>query len=261
MLKWRMEKSIFIPKKLALAECINLSDTLSEQIKSLNLLKLDSIVKITTPFHEHRARVVYMDKATVEVEILSIEELVTDFEGNCLTILQAVSGDRKFEYFLEKTIEVGVVNVFPIITDHMLIKPKQAYNALKDWQLQADKAIEQSRTRFPSRLQAIQKVDKQLVSELKKVSTSRPSLRIVLSTDLVDTQTWETAVGNFAKKYNYKFDLVVAIGPEKGWSSNELQFFKNNQFIFTSLGANILRTETAGVVVASIFNYISGFYK
>lgn len=255
-----MEKAVFVAKKLKVGDIVNLSDTSAEQLRQLAGVKTEDIITLETPFNLHKANVVYVDKSTVEVEILNADELTKQFSGNRLTILQAVSGDRKFEYFLEKTIEVGVSDIFPIITDHMLIKEKGAYGAVKDWEIQLDKAIEQSRTRFPSRLNPIHKIGDGLTRSLNQL-TDKNTLKVVLSTDLVETKSFQTIIENHVASHKQPINIVVAVGPEKGWSSRELKYFRHNGFLFASLGANILRTETAGVVVASLFNYISGFYK
>ena len=46
---------------------------------------------------------------------------------------------------------------------------------------------------------------------------------------------------------------TVFIGPEGGWTENELNLFKRHNIKLISLGANTLRAETASISVASIF--------
>ena len=52
-------------------------------------------------------------------------------------------------------------------------------------------------------------------------------------------------------------DIVLALGGERGWSENERQLFKTNNFEILNLGNRILRTETA--VVAATAMAISKF--
>jgi len=51
-------------------------------------------------------------------------------------------------------------------------------------------------------------------------------------------------------------NFTVAIGPEKGWSSSDIEVLKNLGFDFIKLRGNILRTETAGLVIVSIIKYL-----
>ncbi len=51
--------------------------------------------------------------------------------------------------------------------------------------------------------------------------------------------------------------INLITGAESGFSSNEIQLLNNRNFIFRSLGSNILKAETAPIVSSSIIkNYI-----
>ena len=53
-------------------------------------------------------------------------------------------------------------------------------------------------------------------------------------------------------------NICIAVGPESGWSVNDLEVFKKNNFQFVTLKGNILRTETVSIVVSSIIKNIKG---
>jgi len=50
---------------------------------------------------------------------------------------------------------------------------------------------------------------------------------------------------------NSQQPITIFIGPEGGWSLNELQYFKENKIPTLCLGKQILKTETAAVVILS----------
>mgnify|MGYP001193350599 CR=1 FL=1 len=52
-------------------------------------------------------------------------------------------------------------------------------------------------------------------------------------------------------KLNFADPLTVAIGPERGWTKDELEYFRNNDFFEVSLSPSILRVETATVAILS----------
>ena len=55
---------------------------------------------------------------------------------------------------------------------------------------------------------------------------------------------------------NKKSDtILIAIGPEGGFSEREIEFLINNGFISVTLGDNILRAETVPLFLLSIINY------
>ena len=47
-------------------------------------------------------------------------------------------------------------------------------------------------------------------------------------------------------------EIVLAIGPEGGWTEEELQFFQKAGWISASLGNTILRAETAAIAATAI---------
>ena len=47
-------------------------------------------------------------------------------------------------------------------------------------------------------------------------------------------------------------ETVLAVGPEGGWTEDELAFFKQAGWMSASLGSAILRAETAAIAAAAI---------
>jgi RsmE family RNA methyltransferase len=52
-------------------------------------------------------------------------------------------------------------------------------------------------------------------------------------------------------------DIFIAVGPEGGFSSQELADLKGSNFNFVRLSANILRVETACIFFVGLLNYFS----
>ena len=51
---------------------------------------------------------------------------------------------------------------------------------------------------------------------------------------------------------NLTTELVALVGPEGGWSDNEIAFFKKNKIPLLSFGKHILRAETASIAVSAL---------
>ncbi|NOX89842.1 MAG: 16S rRNA (uracil(1498)-N(3))-methyltransferase [Calditrichaeota bacterium] len=80
-------------------------------------------------------------------------------------------------------------------------------------------------------------------------------------------RSFETRLVAVDPKFSSLFDLfsdgivdsnkpvLVVIGPEGGFSPEEIELFKNNRFTCFSLGKNRLRTETAAISAISIINH------
>lgn len=80
------------------------------------------------------------------------------------------------------------------------------------------------------------------------------SANICLATENVNP----VFLDEYLKNIDTNKDMVIAIGPEKGWSSSDIKIFEELDFKFVKLRGNILRTETAGLVIGSIIKYLKG---
>ena len=89
------------------------------------------------------------------------------------------------------------------------------------------------------------------MEELSKYQFENNATKICLATENVPTKYLRDLVIDSRPVY-------IAIGPEKGWSSSDIEILKKLDFQFIQLKGNILRTETTGLVIGSIIKYIKG---
>jgi len=245
-------KPIFIPKKLKTGQIAHLSDQQSEIFITEKTLSVESILEIKTPFAIHKAQVVHIDKVSIEIKILTTNEIPkVTIALPKLAIIQSVSTDKKFEYFLEKTVEIGVTEIFPVHTEYSLVKYSEARNKIDRWRKIVHEAKKQSRTKFQSDINIIEKLSDEFLHNAIK---NYKSAKICLASSEIKTTNFEKALNDSSK-------AIIAIGPEKGWHSSELKLFKKHGFKFAHLGSNILRTETAATVAATLFNFVNEIYK
>ena len=249
--------SIFTPKQLAIGDTTRLSDQSSEWLISEGKAVLEQIIDLSTPFAMHKGRIVFVDKKSVEIEILTVEEkeeVGTNLPS--LTVIQAISADKRFNFFLEKTVEIGVTNIFPVLSKYTLVKEKDAIKSAFEWRNVVKEAKKQSRTIYPSKLYNPEFLNENFIKHSLNANVKN-SQKICLTTENTDCISLDSYLRSFKNLKN----LVVAVGPERGWHPAEIELFKKSGFKFVTLGKNILRTETAGLVLASIFNFVNKGYK
>jgi 16S rRNA (uracil1498-N3)-methyltransferase len=245
-------KRFYVRHNLKPGDIAHLSDSDSQFVIADGEIKIESIIEIATLTELFLAQITFIDKSTVEVEIL--KKLSNIKEGNSpifpLTIIQSISNDSKFNFFIEKSVEIGVSQIIAVESEYSLLNYKKAAKKLPLWNKIIADAAEQSRNPEPTRI-----VGPLNINELEKCvdkNTLRNAVRICLATEQIDTVTFKQAL-----KANPSQNYVIAIGPEKGWSPSDIELFTKMNFKFARLGGNILRTETAGIVAASIINYLS----
>jgi 16S rRNA (uracil1498-N3)-methyltransferase len=165
----------------------------------------------------------------------------------CL-LLSIVKYDR-FEWCLEKAAELGAGEIIPLAaarSDKALIAaaPKRATR----WEKILRESAQQARRLRPPALGAIAKpaaafaetrgADRILLSERSGAPTLRTTLEAI------------AAAG--------RRNVVLAIGPEGGWTDGELEGARAEGFREGGLGGHILRTETAVIAALAIVNYALG---
>jgi 16S rRNA (uracil1498-N3)-methyltransferase len=242
-------QNYFIPHKLKVGDCVHLSDKDSEYIISQKLYKVEDPIEILTLEEIFLGVVIDISRASVEVEILKkISDIKLEENDFSISIIQSLSNDIKFNFFLEKAVELGVKKIIPVETEYSLLKEKKALKKLNSWQKILKEAKEQSRNPFDV------EITKPL--KLKNLNEINSKYKICLATEIQDLISLESCLAKKEPKSSY----TIAVGPERGWSFSDLEFLKSLDFEFVKLGNNILRTETASLVVSSILNFKTGKY-
>ncbi len=175
-----------------------------------------------------------------EVTFALHEEQETD---NALPIhlLLAVFKFDHFEWALEKATELGVARLTPVIarrTEKHLAQA--AAKRVERWRRIAHEASQQSRR------SSVPTVDdpQPLTLALQAVDVS---LRVLLA-ETEEQTTLRTALADWKPQTT----IALAIGPEGGWTAEEMQRFTDAQWKHATLGPRILRAETAAVAALAI---------
>ena len=193
------------------------------------------------------------------IEFALGEEVMVNPTPQITLVLSIFKFDR-MEWAIEKCTEIGVARIIPLVagrTDaHLAVA---AVKRRERWQRIALQAAEQSRRAAPPEIAAPAKV-----AQLGGASlASQRLLRIVLAESDVETMlrdVVETQLAASRQMHQATAEasgplmegLTLAIGPEGGWTGNELQWFRDTGWSFASLGNTILRAETAAIVASAI---------
>jgi 16S rRNA (uracil1498-N3)-methyltransferase len=186
-----------------------------------------------------RARVVSIEGSRVEFELGDEVPLAP---APKLTLLLAVFKFDRMEWAIEKCTELGVARIIPAIarrTDAHLASA--AAKRVERWRRLALQAAEQSRRPTPPEIAAPLKLS-------ESVSLTG-SLRIVLSESEQQLQLRDALESESTDRQE---ETILAVGPEGGWTLDELQQFHQAGWISASLGNTILRAETAAIAATAI---------
>ena len=141
---------------------------------------------------------------------------------------------------MEKATEIGVSEITPIIS-HNSERSKFNY----------DRATKLLLSAMKQSLQYKLPILNNPTSILDYISNRDDSYDSYIATCVVN------GLDLFDKKLCKGNNSDILIGPEGGFDLSEIDLAKKANFVPVSLGKNRLRTETAGVVVCSIFSNIN----
>jgi 16S rRNA (uracil1498-N3)-methyltransferase len=157
-----------------------------------------------------------------------------------VTLLLAVFKFDRMEWAIEKCTELGVLRIVPVIarrTDTHLAAA--ATKRTERWRRIALEASEQSRRSAPPEITTPLK--------LREAVNSAGALRIVLAESEQGTQLRDALAAP-----SIEGEILLAVGPEGGWTEDELQLFQKSGWVSASLGPTILRAETAAIAATAI---------
>jgi len=185
-----------------------------------------------------RAQVSSVGQERVEFELG--EEIPSEPVPTNLTLLLAIFKFDRMEWAIEKVTELGVARVVPLIarrTDRHLALA--AEKRVERWRRIATEASEQSR--------------RSTVPEVADPMKLREAVNIVGAVRFVLSEAeQEMSLRESLSAHDILEEFALAIGPEGGWTQDELDLFQEEKWISVSLGSTILRAETAAIAAVAV---------
>jgi 16S rRNA (uracil1498-N3)-methyltransferase len=159
-----------------------------------------------------------------------------------ITLVQSVPRGDRMDFVVQKATELGVARIVPVLSQRSVVRlgVGQSESKAAHWRAVAVSACEQcGRNRLPT-IEAAQPLLNYLGD-----SAPRTGPRLVFEPESAPSQAAAQAISVQAAAPIV--DVEIAIGPEGGFASDELEAFRVAGFSQVGLGPRILRTETAAI--------------
>ena len=184
------------------------------------------------------------------------EEVVADICDICdnfselsteITLFQGFPKGDKMELIIQKTVELGVTRIVPVMTKRTVVKldDKKAKKKTERYNMIAESAAKQS--------------GRGMIPEVTMPVSFAEAVSMAEKLDM-NIIPYEEAEGveysrNIIKNIKGKKSLGIFIGPEGGFAREEVEKALDAGVSAITLGHRILRTETAGMAVISIIMF------
>ena len=187
-----------------------------------------------------------IDDKSVIGKLCFIEEYGNELPSK-IYLFQGLPKVDKMELIIQKAVELGAYQIIPMATKRCVVKldEKKADSKVKRWQAIAEAAAKQSK--------------RAVIPEVTKPLTMKQAVAMAKDMD-VKLIPYENAKGiaetkRLIDEIKPGQDIAVFIGPEGGFSEEEIALCSENDIKPITLGKRILRTETAGFTIISWLMY------
>lgn len=177
------------------------------------------------------------------------KELHEDTEPKVkITLAQCLPKGSKIDYIIQKSVELGVFDIIPVSSERSISRIEGKEDKKKErWQKISKEAAEQSGRQIIPQIHSPISFDNLL-------SKQNYDLKLI-PWELEKKNHLRNVLKSVGTGRDLSLRIMVVIGPEGGFSQDEINKAKSSGFTSISLGKRILRTETAPIAVISNIFY------
>jgi 16S rRNA (uracil1498-N3)-methyltransferase len=138
---------------------------------------------------------------------------------------------EKFELVLQKATELGVRTIIPMVTERVELRPERYTGKAERWERIVLEAVKQSGRSIAPSIEPP-------TAFASVLARSGPKI-------FFDAGTPPAPLDRIT-------EATLLVGPEGGWSDEELQLARERQCVFQRLGPRRLRAETAAIAATAV---------
>lgn len=196
-----------------------------------------------TDEQRRRYRVEVVELAQHRITVRILEQLEGPAEiGPTVLLAQALLKGDHMDWVVQKASELGVRTILPLVSQHGVVRPQAGRIAaqVSRWQRIATEAAQQSEQwQLPHVLEPL--------DSRRFFSTRTATCALILA-----ERREAVALSHVPLPTLLTESVALIIGPEGGWAEEELTLALAQGCHAVSLGAHILRADTAAVTALSI---------
>lgn len=228
-----------------------------EQAKHLSVLRVNPgeyVHVLDGHGYKYKCRVLSAHKREVSMTIIMKEPYSVESPLS-ITLAQGIPKSDKMDLVIQKSTELGAGKIIPLITERSQVRYTHKVDRWRKISLSSSQ--QSGRDMIPEisePLGFIQFLDKlNLPSSSLTKGESGGLLKIIFS-----GEHEESNLKKVLRSFGKTKQITLLVGPEGGFSKDEVSAAVKKGFIKVSLGPRILRTETAPLAAISIIQYELG---
>ncbi|HOK62605.1 MAG TPA: RsmE family RNA methyltransferase [Soehngenia sp.] len=214
----------------------------AKHIKDVLRMKSGDMIEIVYDNIKYTCKINRFDTNSVILDIVQFGSISNEPKLK-INLYQSIPKSNKMELILQKCTEIGVTSFTPVITARTIVKIDDLNKELKKisrWQSIVHEASKQSK--------------RDIIPVVNPIISFRDAINQFMNNITIvpyENEHYED-LHSVRDKYINSEQVNILIGPEGGFTEQEINELKEINSIVVSLGPRILRTETAGLVISTI---------
>ncbi|MGN0394789.1 MAG: 16S rRNA (uracil(1498)-N(3))-methyltransferase [Coprococcus sp.] len=227
--------------------CIEIYGEDVNHIKNVLRLKTnEEIIICDGRGKDYHCRISGINSEKVVADIMDVCDNLSELDTE-ITLFQGYPKSDKMEFIIQKTVELGISRIVPVMTKRTIVKLD-------------DKKSDKKTDRYRGiALAAAKQCGRGIIPEITKPVSFKDALDMAGSLDMCIIPYEEAEGMQYSKRViseiQGKKTLGIFIGPEGGFEKEEVMAAVEKGAKAITLGHRILRTETAGMAVLSVIMF------
>lgn len=220
------------------------------EVRHLRALRLRPGARLTVfddRAREYESVLLQIDAKSAVLQILRARAVTVE-SGPAITLVAAVLKGQRMDFLVEKATELGVRRIVPVLTERTVARPRRPQGPRTDrWKRVAISASKQcGRAQVPD-------VEPTVPFGDVIAARSEGALKVLL---------WEleseSRLTSLRSSVPPPSEIVLAVGPEGGFSDQEVSLAREAGFEVCGLGSRTMRAETAAMVGVALCQSLWG---
>ncbi len=229
--------SVFIERENISGNIVTINEKSDvNHLKNVFRMKVGDSLRVADGEYEYICNIINIEKKEILAEIMEKKEDEYSTKIKVDAALGILKND-KMDLVIQKLTEIGINRIIPTVTKRTIVK----LNGKKDkWDTVSKEALKQC--------QGIKLVEITEPLKLSEINYSGYDL-VLLPYECAENTRIKDVLKNIGE---IPERILYLIGPEGGFSEEEVSFLKEKGAEVVTLGKRILRAETAAIVVGGI---------
>lgn len=224
--------------------CLSPEDSM-HAVRVLRMHVGDDLLICDGRCHEYQATILKEDHRGVLVQLSTCSDMFSE-PNSQITLFQGYPKADKMKLILQKGTEIGVSNFIPFYSTFCDIRPNRREKNERYDRIVYEAAKQSGRGILPTVQEAVSWAD--MLTQLKAFDC------VLVAYEAEEQNNLRTVL----EQKSQAKQVACIVGPEGGFSSQEIDELKNIGASIVTLGKRILRTETAGIIFPALTLYELG---